>query len=71
MRNSAPAAAALLFTALPLAAIARSGEHWSWMGLLAAGLGGAILFAALAYGLVLDHEDRGRVRAFSKRLAIP
>jgi O-antigen/teichoic acid export membrane protein len=71
MRIYLPAAAALLFTALPLAAIARSGEHWSWMGLVTAGLGGAILFATLAYGLVLDHEDRGRVRALSKRLAIP
>jgi len=66
-----PAAAAFVLTALPLASLSRSGVIGSWFGLLAAGIGGVILFAALAYVFVLDHQDRGRIRAFSKRLAIP
>ena len=66
-----PAGAALLLTALPLATLSRSGVAGGWLGLVAAGLGGVIVFAALAYALVLDPDERGRIRALSKRLAIP
>jgi O-antigen/teichoic acid export membrane protein len=66
-RIYAPVAAALLLVVLPLELVARGGGLTSWGRLAAAGGAGLLLFGILAWVMVLDREDRARVRALAAR----
>jgi hypothetical protein len=52
---------------LPLELVARGGGLTSWGRLAAAGGAGLLLFGVLAWVMVLDREDRARVRALAAR----
>jgi O-antigen/teichoic acid export membrane protein len=66
-RIYAPTAAAIVAVALPLDLLARAGAFQRWGPLVLAGGVGFVLFALLAWAMVLDRDDRARVRALLAR----
>jgi hypothetical protein len=58
-----PTALALGAVVLPLDRLSRSGALNGWAPLVLAGGAGFLGFAALAWALVLDRDDRARARA--------
>ena len=57
-----PSGVAFAVTAGALEILARQGALESWARLILAGAFGLALFLALAWAMVLDREDRGRIR---------